>query len=159
MLIKDGKINYDSVNEMKYMDTVIDETLRLFPPALRLDREASKDFEYNGMKIKKGMVWSVPIWALHHDPEIYPDPNEFIPERFEEQEKKKRDNVAFLAFGAGPRNCIGMRFALIEIKLLLSLILSKFNFEKCEKTPEKIDIDSSGFSRPIQPIIVKINRR
>nr|AHL88979.1 cytochrome p450 3044A1 [Brachionus koreanus] len=154
-----GKISYDSVNEMKLMDNVIDETLRLFPPAMRLDREANEDYEYNGMKIKKGMVWSVPIWALHHDPEIYPDPYEFKPERFEEQEKKKRDNVAFLAFGAGPRNCIAMRFALIEIKLLLALILSKFSFEKCDKTPETIEIDNSGFARPKVPIIVKINRR
>nr|QEV83804.1 cytochrome P450 [Brachionus rotundiformis] len=155
----DGKISYDSINEMSYMDNVIDETLRLFPPALRLDRVASQDYEYNGMKIKKGMVWSVPIWALHHDPEIYPDPYEFRPDRFNEEEKKKRDNVTFLAFGAGPRNCIGMRFALIEIKLLLSLILSKFYFEKCDKTPETIEIDNSGFARPVKPIIVKVNRR
>ncbi|RNA30710.1 Cytochrome P450, partial [Brachionus plicatilis] len=76
----DGKITYDSVNEMSYMDNVVDESLRLFPPALRLDRVANKDYEYNGMKIKKGMVWSVPIWALHHDPEIYPNPYEFRPD-------------------------------------------------------------------------------
>nr|APA31878.1 cytochrome p450 01657 [Brachionus plicatilis] len=155
----DGKISYDSVNEMSYMDNVVDESLRLFPPAVRLDRVANEDYEYNGMKIKKGMVWSVPIWALHHDPEIYPNPYEFRPDRFNDQEKKTRDNLAFLAFGAGPRNCIGMRFALIEIKLLLTLILSKFNFEKCDQTPEKIEIDNSGFARPKIPIIVKVKRR
>ena len=117
------------------MDKIIDETLRMFPPAMRLDRVASEDYEYNGMKIKKGMVWSVPIWALHHDPEIYPDPYKFRPERFDESEKRQRENVAYLPFGAGPRNCIGMRFALLEIKLLLTTILSKYAFEKCEKTP------------------------
>ncbi|RNA32702.1 cytochrome P450 3A9-like [Brachionus plicatilis] len=85
----DGKISYESVSEMKYMDNVIDETLRLFPSVIRLDRVASQDYEYNGTVVKKGVVWSLPIWALHHDPEIYPGPYEFRPERFDEQEKKK----------------------------------------------------------------------
>nr|UOU03277.1 cytochrome P450 3044A1/2 [Brachionus rubens] len=155
----DGKINYESVNEMTFMEKVIDETLRMFPPAMRLDRIASDDYEYNGMKIEKGMIWSVPIWALHHDPEIYPEPNVFRPERFDENEKKLRDNVAYLPFGAGPRNCVGMRFALLEIKLLLAAILSKYRFEKCDKTPEKIEIDNSGFARPTKPIFVKVSRR
>lgn len=121
--------------EMTYMDQVIDETLRMYPAAARFNRVASQDYEFNGIKIKKGTVVTVPVWALHHDPEIYPDPYEFKPERFSDKEKKKRENVCFLPFGAGPRNCVGMRFAIVEIKLLLSLILSKYRFEKFEKTP------------------------
>ncbi|CAF0846127.1 unnamed protein product [Brachionus calyciflorus] len=155
----DGKVNYESISEMHFMDNVINETLRMFPPAVRLDRIASADYEYNGMKIPKGMVWSVPIWALHHDPEIYPEPDCFRPERFDEKEKNLRENVAFLPFGAGPRNCVGMRFALLEIKILLTIVLSKYSFEKCDKTPEKIQIDNSGFARPTCPLIVKVNRR
>nr|ATW72294.1 cytochrome p450 CYP3044A7 [Brachionus calyciflorus] len=155
----DGKVNYESISEMHFMDNVINETLRMFPPAVRLDRIASADYEYNGMKIPKGMVWSVPIWALHHDPEIYPEPDSFRPERFDEKEKIHRENVAFLPFGAGPRNCVGMRFALLEIKILLTSVLSKYSFEKCDKTPEKVQIDNSGFARPTCPLIVKVNRR
>lgn len=116
------------------MEAVIDETMRLYPPALRLERIAGCDIEYNGLKIKKGQVIQVPIYALHHDPQIYPDPESFRPERFEEVERKSRDSAAFLPFGAGPRGCLGMRFALIEIKILLATILSKYRFETCKET-------------------------
>lgn len=122
---------------MVYMDQFIDETLRMYPAVLRLDRVASLDFEYNGMKIKKGMVLDVPVWALHYDPQIYPEPFKFDPDRFNDTNKSKRDRTAFLPFGIGPRNCVGMRFALVEIKFALSTILSRFYFEKCHKTPVK----------------------
>ena len=120
---------------MKYMDMVIDETLRMYPPASRLDRVASNDYEYEGIKIKKGQVVGVAIYAMHHDPDLYPNPEKFDPNRFSDENKKNRESVAFLPFGAGPRNCIGMRFALIEIKLLLASILSKYRFLPCDKTP------------------------
>lgn len=120
---------------MPYLDMVIDETLRMYPPVVRLDRVAGEDYEYEGMLIKKGLVWTVPIWALHYDPELYPDPTKFDPERFNEVNKKLRDNIAFMPFGAGPRNCVGMRFAILEIKLLMATIFSKYRMDRCEKTP------------------------
>lgn len=131
-------MNYNSVLEMKYMDMVIEETLRLYPPAARLDRVASNDYTYNGIEIKKGQTVVVPVYALHHDPDLYPDPEQFDPERFSDASKKNRESVAFLPFGAGPRNCVGMRFALIEIKLLLASILSKYRFVPCSQTPVSI---------------------
>ena len=91
-----------------------------------------------GLKINKGQIITIPIYALHHDPDIYPNPDEFDPERFNEENRKARENVTYMPFGAGPRNCIAMRFALMEIKLLLSTILSKYRFEKCGKTPVSI---------------------
>lgn len=123
---------------MKYMDMVIDETLRMYPVVVRVDRVASADYDYNGLKIKKGQMIIASIYAIHNDPDIYPEPEQFRPERFDEAQKKTRDNAAFMPFSLGQRNCIGMRFALMEIKLLLSTILSKYRFEKCEKTPVRI---------------------
>lgn len=118
------------------MDMVIDETLRLNPPSSRFDRVASKDYEFgDGLKIKKGQVIVVPINPLHQDPEIYPDPERFDPERFSDENKKTRDNAAFMPFGIGPRNCIGMRFAIIEMKLIFASILVKYRFVPCDKTP------------------------
>nr|QUF59372.1 cytochrome p450 CYP3044B5 [Brachionus angularis] len=135
LIEKYGEVNYEMVHEMNYMNMVIDETLRMYPPAIRFDRVADDDYEYEGIKIKKGALVIVPIWALHYDKEIYPDPEKFIPERFNEENKKLRENCTYLPFGAGPRNCIGMRFALLEIKFTLATILSKFKFVKCDKTP------------------------
>lgn len=114
---------------------VIDESLRLNPPVSRFDREANKDFEFEGLKVKKGQVFEIPTYPLHHDPDIYPNPDVFDPERFSDENKKTRDSAAFIPFGIGPRSCIGMRFALIEIKLFLSSILLKYRFVPCEKTP------------------------
>lgn len=133
--MKNNEVNYDSIVEMKYMEMVIDETLRMYPPGTRLDRVASNDYEYEGIKIKKGQIITVPIYALHHDPDLYPNPEEFDPERFNDENKKLRESVAFLPFGAGPRNCVGMRFAVVEIKLLLATILSKYRFSTCSQTP------------------------
>ena len=116
------------------MEQCIDETLRMYPPASRVDRVLNQEYTYNGIKMPVGQVWSVGLWSLHHDPEIYPDPFKFDPERFSQDGKKKRDNEAFIPFGTGPRNCIGLRFALLEIKLLLATILSKYKFVKCEQT-------------------------
>nr|ATW72296.1 cytochrome p450 CYP3044B4 [Brachionus calyciflorus] len=153
------KVSYDSVSEMKYLSMVIDETLRIFPAAIRFDRVAGEDYKYEGMKIEKNLMIFVPLYALHHNPEIYPDPDRFDPERFNDENKQKRENNTYLPFGNGPRSCIGMRFALLEMKLALALTLSNFRFETCEKTPEKIEIDSSGFARPKQKIFLKISNR
>ena len=103
--MKDGKIGYETVNNMPYMDMVIDETMRKYPAAMRTDRVANADFEYKGMKLNKGQIWSVAIYALHHDPEYYPEPERFDPERFNEINRKLRPNEAFCPFGHGPRNC------------------------------------------------------
>jgi len=82
--VKDGSINYESLNEMKFMDMIIDETLRLHPVSLRIDRETSNDYENNNIKIKKGTLWAIPIYALHHDSSIYPEPDIFNLYRFDE---------------------------------------------------------------------------
>jgi cytochrome P450 len=129
-----GQINYELTMDTPYMDMVINETLRLYPPAFRTDRVCNEDYFFNGIRIEKGQVWTASIYAVHHDPSIYPEPYTFDPERFSEAGKRGRDNEAFMPFGAGPRNCIAMRFALIEMKLLLATVLSRFQFEKCDQT-------------------------
>ena len=119
---------------MNYLEACINETLRLYSPLARLERIgkqirtvktikhkislfcsvlAGDDYNYHGIEIKKYQKWTVPVDVLHHDPEIYPEPYSFNPERFIEQGKNIRDNVTFLPFGAGPRNCIGKSYFII----------------------------------------------
>ena len=69
------------MNQLPYLDMVIQETLRIFPPAVRFDRTCKEDYEVFGLKIPKGVTVSVPVYAIHHDPEYYPEPEKFIPER------------------------------------------------------------------------------
>ncbi|GFR07462.1 cytochrome P450 3A8 [Trichonephila clavata] len=131
-----GELTYEALQDMKYLDNVISETLRLYPPATRLERLAETDCKLGdtGITIPKGMMISIPNYALHHDPKLFPDPEKFDPDRFSAEERAKRDPNAYLPFGAGPRNCVGMRFALMEIKICLAYAVTNFEFFKCSET-------------------------
>lgn len=110
-------LNYDTLSKMKYMDQVISETLRRWPPAVFTNRKCTKDYECNvdGIKflIERGKSVWLPISSIHHDPEIYENPKKFDPERFNDENKHKIKPGSFIPFGVGPRNCIGMRCILI----------------------------------------------
>lgn len=108
------------------MSLCISETQRMYTVA-QSDREANSDFEHNGIKLKKGQHVVTLLYTMSHDESVFPEADKFKPER-------ERPGENFLPFGSGPRNCIAQRFALIEIKLLMATILSRYRFEKCEKT-------------------------
>ena len=134
------------------MDMVMSETLRMYPPTLRLDRLCNSDnYRFNDMVIPRDSVCAISIWALHHNSQFYPDPERFDPERFSPGESKQRDatfeGYTYLPFGTGPRGCVGMRFALIKMKLLMAEILSRYNFAKCEKTPVSRPIPQTSRQR------------
>lgn len=80
----------------------------------------------------------MPVIGVHHDPEYYPNPDIFDPERFEPSEVKKRHAMTWIPFGDGPRSCIGTRFGLMQIQIALILLLTNFEFLSCSKTIESI---------------------
>ena len=86
---------------MSYMDMFIEETQRMYPATPRVDRVCSQDYEFEGIKLKRGQIWVASIGALHYDEELYPNPEKFDPERFNEKNKKSREQVAHIPFGAG----------------------------------------------------------
>lgn len=110
----EGKpLDYDTLVHMKYLDMVVSETLRKWPPAPRTDRFCNADIDLRDesnnavMSLKKGDVLFIPIIGLHYDPENFPDPTEFRPERFSDENKHEIKPFTYLPFGVGPRNCIG----------------------------------------------------
>ncbi|CAF1466091.1 unnamed protein product [Adineta steineri] len=115
----EDEITYEKINQLSYLDMVISETLRLYPPFIRFDRVASAPYELGIYHLPKGSVISVPVYPIHHDPITWPNPEEFIPERFLPTEKAKRHPMTYLPFGYGPRNCIAMRFALLKTKVAI----------------------------------------
>lgn len=93
-----------------------------------LTRKCVKDCVIKGLPIKKGTAIIIPAYNIHRDPDFYPDPEKFDPERFSPEAVQSRDPYTYLPFGQGPRNCIGIRFAQIEMKLALVRLLKKFKF-------------------------------
>ncbi|XP_065416216.1 cytochrome P450 3A19-like isoform X2 [Chrysemys picta bellii] len=147
---------YDAILQMEYLDMVVNETLRLFPAGGRIERVCKKTIEINGVTIPKGTVTLIPAYVLHQDPEYWPEPEEFRPERFSKENRESIDPYIFLPFGAGPRNCIGMRFALLSLKVAMIVLLQRFSFRTCKDTPIPLVLDTKGFLQPKKPIILKM---
>ncbi|KAK5926337.1 hypothetical protein CgunFtcFv8_021920 [Champsocephalus gunnari] len=154
-----GPVEYQALMEMEYLDGVINESLRLYPIAPRLERVAKATVEINGLVIPKDMVVIVPTWTLHRDPDLWPEPEEFKPERFSKENKGSIDPYTYMPFGAGPRNCIGMRFALVMMRLALVEILQRYSFSVCKETEIPLEMDIQGLLMPKRPIQLKLEAR
>ncbi|XP_012790153.2 cytochrome P450 3A12-like [Sorex araneus] len=152
-------LTYDALLQMEYLDMVVNETLRLYPIAGRIERFCKKDVEINGLLIPKGTVVMMPNLVLHKDPELWTEPEEFRPERFSSQNKDSINPYVYMPFGAGPRNCIGMRFALLNLKLAVVKTLQNFTFKPCAETQIPVKFGKQGFIQPEKPIILNIERR
>ncbi|KAM6054308.1 cytochrome P450 3A9-like [Chlamydotis macqueenii] len=149
-------LTYEALMQLEYLDMALNETLRLFPLGGRLERVSKKDVEINGVTIPKGTLVIIPTYTLHHNPEYWPNPEEFRPERFSKENKDAIDPYTYLPFGAGPRNCIGMRFALLTMKVAITILLQHFTFQTCKETPNPLKLSSIGFLKPEKPIFLKL---
>ncbi|XP_034952018.1 cytochrome P450 6a8-like isoform X2 [Chelonus insularis] len=131
----DGALDYYVVKEMKYLESIILETLRKYPPAPIISRRCEYPYTVPGTKIKlpTGMRVVIPIYGIHHDPNHYPQPDTFNPDRFDDK-NESRHHYTFLPFGEGPRNCIGTKFAILQIKMGIISFLKNHKVEVCEKT-------------------------
>ncbi|XP_077525990.1 cytochrome P450 3A8-like isoform X3 [Haemaphysalis longicornis] len=111
-----GRLDFDAVMQgMKYLSNVVDETLRMYPPGVVFtSRRAENDFEYNGITYKAGTSVMAPTLQVHMDPRYWPEPHKFDPDRFLPENSVARPSIAYQPFGAGPRNCVGLRLALFE---------------------------------------------
>ena len=135
---------YDVAQNIEYLDCVIKESQRLCPPAAQVNRECSEDYDLNGIHIPAGTEVIIPVYSLHHDPDAWEEPEKFDPERFRGSAKDARHAFQFIPFGAGPRNCIGMRFALLEIKVALVRILMKYKFVQSPETQVPLVVHAGG---------------
>lgn len=122
--------NADAVNGLKIMGMIFNESLRLYPPILALNRQPSKPMKLGKVSIPAGTQLYIPILAMHHDPLLWGnDVHEFNPERFSQGiSKAAKHPMAFMPFSLGPRICIGQNFALLEAKVILAMILQHFSF-------------------------------
>ncbi|XP_062989417.1 thromboxane-A synthase [Elgaria multicarinata webbii] len=148
--------DYQNIHELRYLDMVIAETLRMYPPAFRFTREAAKDCVVLKQHIPSGTIMEIAVGHLHYNPKIWPEPEKFIPERFTVEAKKQRHPFSYLPFGAGPRGCIGVELALMGVKITLIRILQKFMFKSCPETQIPLKLKSQSTLGPQKGVYIKL---
>ncbi|XP_016958607.1 cytochrome P450 9b2 [Drosophila biarmipes] len=147
-----GSLTYDTVQKMTYMDMVISESLRKWSLAPITDRICTKDYtltDEDGSKLfdfKAGDRVIIPITGLHLDERYFPEPRKFDPERFSEERKGELVPYTYLPFGVGPRNCIGNRYALMQIKGFLFNLLLNYKIEASPKTTKDLWESARGLN-------------
>lgn len=181
--VSHGEVTYDAITQMTYLEQVLSgrnsltpslfmpnliitivfhtETLRKHPILAQLLRQANEDFKVPGteMVIEKGTTLLIPVHSIHRDPEYYPEPERFDPSRFEPEAIKQRNPYAFLAFGDGPRNCIGERFGKMQAKIGIVSLLRSFKFSVSHRTEIPLLLNNRNF--PLGPkngIHLKVER-
>jgi cytochrome P450 len=125
---------------MPYLEQVLSESMRLFPPAYVLARVAIEDARIGGYLVPKGADVVIWIYHVHHDARWFPDPERFEPERFEPARRKQLPQSAYLPFGAGTRSCIGKQFAMFEAQLVLACVARRFSLEALSAAPVQRDM-------------------
>lgn len=154
-----GEIDYETLAQMPYLDACISEALRLYSPVTFLSRDAMEDTKLGPLSITKGMAIHIPVFAIHHDEKYYPDPFKFNPDRFLPENRHKLVPYTYLPFGVGPRNCIGLRFALMEAKLATVKVLKRFRFQRHQKTNPIRFKAGAGFLLQCNDLIVRVEKR
>ncbi|KAG8286365.1 hypothetical protein J6590_061578 [Homalodisca vitripennis] len=157
-----GEVSYQALQDLKYMDQVVDETLRMYASLAVLHRRCTKPYKIPGsdLVLQPGQKIRIPAYALHHDPQYYPDPDKFDPERFAPEKVKERHPCLHLPFGDGPRNCIGMRFGLMQTKIGLTTFIRKSHVEVASDTPIPVKLlPTSLVTQSDRPVILRVIRR
>ncbi|KAH8410926.1 hypothetical protein KR222_011719, partial [Zaprionus bogoriensis] len=145
---ENGELSFEAVQKMKYLDQVISETLRMYPVATEHLRRTNARYEVPGNSkyyLPAGAQLVIPVYSIHHDPEYYPEPEKFQPERFTDETIQQRPTCAYMPFGQGPRICIGMRFGKIKMAVGLIALLRHFRFGLAPDTPQPMQYKKHSF--------------
>lgn len=148
-----GQFTYAAMLDMVYLDQVLNEALRKYPPLATISRTADQKYIVPGTNafIPKGCTVVIPVYAIHHDEDLYPQADRFDPERFSAEQVAQRHSMAFLPFGEGPRICIGQRFGMMQARIGLAKVLQNFRLSVGVKMVEPIKFSTR------QPIIASEN--
>jgi len=151
-----GLPSKENIHQLKYLDCIVNETLRLYPPSLMTSRENNKNCEVGGHMFPKESAFLIPIWTTHRDPKYWEDPEKFDPDRWLPENKHKINQYAYLPFGVGPRMCIGSKFSLMETKVVVALLYQRFKFAYTEE--KEPVVKGNGLYRP-EGLVLQVQRR
>ncbi|XP_055636968.1 cytochrome P450 4C1-like [Toxorhynchites rutilus septentrionalis] len=149
------ELTYSMLQELKYLDMTIKEVLRIHPSVPIIGRKSTGDMIIDGQAIPAGVDIAIFIYAMHNNPEIFPEPEKFDPERFNEENCSKRHPYSYIPFSAGARNCVGQKYALLEVKTTLVKILGNYQLLPCHPK-NNVQLKTDMTLRPVNGAFVKI---
>ncbi|XP_071501620.1 cytochrome P450 3A40-like [Diadema antillarum] len=149
-------VTYETMKSLTFLDNVINEALRLYPPGAIFDRICARTTVIGDRVFPAGASVTFNVWSTHRDPEFWPNPEKFDPDRFSKENRAKRHPFAHLPFGGGPRVCIGLRFAVMEIKTALVRVLQEFRLEVTSATEIPPEFGKMGFIFPPKGITLRV---
>ncbi|CAH1641303.1 unnamed protein product [Spodoptera littoralis] len=137
-----NRLVYDCVTELPYLEACMYEALRMYPVIGNLTREVMDDYVLpTGLKLDAGVRVHIPVYDMHYNPEYFPEPKKYNPERFMPGNKEHINPNTFFAFGSGPRLCIGMRFAKMQVLSGLITFLKKYKVELADGMARELEFD------------------
>jgi cytochrome P450 len=138
-VVGDGPVTSAHVEKLAITQQVLKESMRLFPPAPQIGRHALKDHQFGPHEIKAGTQILIPIYAVQRHRKYFPDPDQFDPTRFAPENESKISRYHYMPFGAGPRICIGMAFAMMEATIILATLIRGARFTSApDLAPEPV---------------------
>ncbi|XP_058117984.1 cytochrome P450 4d2-like [Anopheles ziemanni] len=154
--VRSATITHASLQQLKYMEMVIKETLRMNPSIPLIGRTSAGDMIVDGVAIPAGTEVMINIYIMHNDPDQYPEPDRFLPERFENEDGKT--TFSYLPFSAGIRSCIGQRYAMLEMKTILVKLLANYRLMPCKQENE-LQLKADLTLKPLRGAFIKILER
>ncbi|MFC7325140.1 cytochrome P450 [Halorubrum rutilum] len=152
----DGAPTAADARDMEFTERVLNESMRLYPPVYTLFREPKLDVKVGGYRIPEGAALMLSQWVVHRSPRWYDDPEAFDPNRWAPERRSGRPRFAFFPFGGGPRHCIGKAFSLLEAKLILAEVCSRYDLEY--EGPE-LSLRGSLTMHPDHPVPMRVRER
>ncbi|KAJ8672685.1 hypothetical protein QAD02_003945 [Eretmocerus hayati] len=153
-------VKHEDLHRMEYLERVIKETMRLFPVGPLLVRRVTDDLNIGEFTLTKGSSVVLGIIKTHRCEKHWVDPLTFNPDRFSPEEVAKRHPYAYIPFSAGPRNCLGIKYAMMAMKTLLATMVRRFVIKKDHIVPiQDIKLKADVMLKPVDPIILRIEKR
>ncbi|WP_435358897.1 cytochrome P450 [Haloarchaeobius sp. DFWS5] len=156
-VVGDDRPGVTDLPRMPYLDKVVTESLRLYPPAYVLFREASEDVEIGRYTLPAGTKFTLPQFRIHYDERWFDEPETFDPSRWTDEFEASLPEYAYFPFGGGPRHCIGMRFAMLELKLVLVTLCQRVRFEYAAEEPPEPQLLATY--QPNDEVSLRVARR
>ncbi len=152
-----GPVRFEQLSQLPYTRQVIEESLRLYPPAWIIGREALGPDQIGELSLQTGDNISIFIYGLHRNPAYWPDPEKFMPERMAAEAKRNFVSHQYIPFGGGPRLCIGHQFAMVEMQIALAMLFQRFKVTRTDQRP--ISMVPSITLRPGDPLMFRFDPR